>query len=70
MCPSRSSAANSSAAVGLCATCSHAKVITSSRGATFYLCRVSERDPRFPRYPRLPVASCEGYQRIVETRDA
>jgi len=35
--------------------------VTSSRGATFYMCQLSLRDPRFPRYPRLPVLSCEGY---------
>jgi hypothetical protein len=54
---------SNAASVGLCATCAHTKVITSSRGSTFYLCRMSETDPSFPRYPRLPVVSCEGYRR-------
>jgi hypothetical protein len=49
--------------VGLCAFCQHAEVIHSSKGATFYLCKLSATDPRFPRYPRLPVISCFGYQR-------
>jgi hypothetical protein len=47
--------------VGLCRTCIHAKVITTPRGSTFYLCHVSETDPRFPKYPVLPVTRCSGY---------
>ncbi len=48
--------------VGLCASCRQAEVIRSSKGSTFYLCRLSAIDPRFPRYPTLPVISCSGYQ--------
>ena len=48
--------------VGLCALCQHAEVIRSSKGSTFYLCKLSATDPRFPRYPALPVISCSGYQ--------
>ena len=47
---------------GLCATCRFSEVVTSSRGATFYLCRLSETDPAFRRYPVLPVLRCTGYQ--------
>jgi len=47
--------------VGLCRTCRHVKVIDSARGSTFYLCRLSETDPRFVKYPRLPVIQCAGY---------
>jgi hypothetical protein len=47
--------------VGLCASCQHAEVIPSSKGSTFYLCKLSAVDPRFPRYPALPVISCVGY---------
>ena len=46
---------------GLCATCEHARVITSDRGSRFYFCERSRTDPRFPRYPRLPVVACIGY---------
>ena len=46
---------------GLCASCTHVKRITSSRGTTFYMCQLSAIDPRFPKYPRLPVVTCEGY---------
>ena len=53
---------------GLCASCTHDKLITSSRGATFYMCQLSLSDPRFPRYPRLPVITCEGYQPDELTR--
>jgi hypothetical protein len=48
--------------VGLCASCQHAEVIRSSKGSTFYLCKLSAVDPGFPRYPPLPVVSCSGYQ--------
>jgi len=47
--------------VGLCRMCGHARVIKSARGSTFFMCRLSESDPRFPRYPILPVLRCEGY---------
>ena len=48
--------------VGLCRTCRHARSITSPRGSTFYLCRLSETDARFAKYPRLPVMQCAGYK--------
>ena len=47
--------------IGLCAQCRHVERITSARGSTFYLCRLSTTDPRFPKYPALPVLACEGY---------
>ena len=47
---------------GLCASCAHSKVVTSSRGSVFYLCQLSSTDARFPRYPTLPVLSCSGYE--------
>ena len=51
------------ARAGLCATCVHVQRITSSRGSTFYLCRLSETNPAFKRYPPLPVLACSGYER-------
>ena len=48
--------------VGLCATCTHVQIVESSKGSTFYLCRLSEVDPRFRKYPALPVKKCEGYR--------
>jgi len=48
--------------VGLCASCSHAAVVQSSKGSTFYLCRLSEVDSAFRKYPVLPVRVCSGYQ--------
>ena len=50
------------AAVGLCLSCRHARVIRSDRGSIFYMCRLSAHDPRFPKYPRLPVLQCAGYE--------
>ena len=55
---------------GLCASCTHLKLITSSRGATFYMCQLSLSDPGFPRYPRLPVITCGGYEPDELTRRA
>ncbi len=48
--------------VGLCASCAHVEVVSSSKGSTFYLCRLAETDPRFRKYPVLPVITCAGYQ--------
>lgn len=50
---------------GLCATCVHARAITSDRGSTFVWCGLSKADPRFPKYPRLPVLACDGWQSIA-----
>ena len=49
-------------APGLCGDCRHARTLTSSSGATFYQCLLSETDPRFPKWPRLPVLACSGYE--------
>jgi hypothetical protein len=48
--------------VGLCASCRHVDVVTSSRGSSFYLCTLSATRPEFPRYPVLPVRVCSGYE--------
>jgi hypothetical protein len=55
--------------IGLCRTCRHARVIGNRRGSQFYLCQLSETDPRFAKYPRLPVLRCVGYQ-AVEANDS
>jgi hypothetical protein len=47
---------------GLCATCQHVALIATTKGSTFYLCRLSETDPRFAKYPALPVIACTGYR--------
>jgi hypothetical protein len=49
--------------VGLCVDCRHAQRIHSTRGSTFYRCKLSDTDPNFPKYPRLPVLQCTGYRR-------
>lgn len=49
---------------GLCATCAHAAVITSSKQSTFYLCRLSAVDPNFRKYPVLPVLRCSGHRQV------
>ena len=55
--------------IGLCASCRHARVVHSSRGSTFYLCRLAETDPRFSKYPRLPVLRCAGCEPASEAED-
>ena len=52
---------------GLCARCTHLRIIRSDRGSTFYLCRRSATDPAYPQYPRLPVMSCRGYETGVHS---
>jgi len=50
-----------SAPVGLCEVCANVKVVETRKGSRFYLCTLSEVDPRFPKYPRLPVLRCRGH---------
>jgi hypothetical protein len=42
----------------------NARVIENRRGSKFYLCQLSQVDPRFPKYPPLPVTSCAGYSPV------
>jgi hypothetical protein len=51
----------SSAAVGLCATCRHARWVENRRGSSFLLCGRAASDPRYRRYPPLPVLRCPGH---------
>jgi hypothetical protein len=37
-------------------------VVTSARGSTFFLCKLSFADSRFAKYPVLPVRQCAGYE--------
>jgi hypothetical protein len=48
--------------VGLCAGCTHVKVITSDRGSRFYQCLRGLTDPAYRKYPVLPVWQCRGYE--------
>jgi hypothetical protein len=43
---------------GLCATCTHKKLVISDRGSHFLRCT----NPHLPKYPRLPVLSCSGFK--------
>ncbi len=52
---------------GLCAACLHARRVASDRGSVFVMCARSKTDPRFPRYPPLPVLSCAGFDRIINS---
>ena len=47
---------------GLCASCAHARRVTSARGSTFVLCALSQSDARYAKYPPLPVVRCDGYE--------
>jgi hypothetical protein len=47
---------------GLCASCVHARPVTSGRGSTFVLCGRSQSDANYPKYPRLPVTRCAGFE--------
>lgn len=49
---------------GLCASCTHHRVILSGKGSRFVLCERSRTDPSFPRYPGVPVVRCAGYERV------
>jgi len=56
-------------AIGLCATCRHARTIRNARGSIFHLCCRAETDERFARYPRLPVLLCPGHEGRSQQRD-
>jgi hypothetical protein len=57
------SIASRTAQAGLCASCRHVQVVTSSRESIFYRCLMADVDPAFRRYPVLPVLTCRGYER-------
>ena len=42
---------------GLCARCSHHRVVTSAKGSEFVRCRA----PEMPKYPQLPVLHCDSF---------
>jgi hypothetical protein len=46
-----------------------AQVITSARGSTFSLCKLSFVDVRFAKYPALPVRECAGYEPPPSPKD-
>lgn len=50
---------------GLCESCRNVKVVETRTGSRFFLCRLSEVDPRFPKYPRIPVLRCAGYAPVA-----
>jgi hypothetical protein len=45
--------------------------VETRKGSRFYLCTLSEVDPRFPKYPRIPVLQCRGYheQQSLDQQD-
>ena len=51
---------------GLCAACRNVKVVDTRKGSRFFLCTLSEVDPRFPKYPPLPVMRCAGFDPDAE----
>jgi len=58
------------ASVGLCDTCTHQRVVSTTRGSRFSLCERSRDDERYPRYPRLPVLECAGHERRPADRES
>jgi uncharacterized protein len=51
---------------GICASCIHARSVTSDRGSVFLLCELSFSDARFQKYPKLPVRSCSGHKEKLQ----
>jgi hypothetical protein len=48
---------------GLCDTCTHQKLVTTTRGSTFSMCLRHRPEPeRYPKYPPLPVRACAGHE--------
>jgi len=46
---------------GLCATCMHARVVPTDRGAVFVQCGRAAEDSQYRRYPIVPVRGCDGF---------
>lgn len=47
---------------GLCGACTHARLIQSGKGSSFWMCELAKSDPRFRKYPPLPVTRCPGFE--------
>ena len=54
---------------GLCGSCANVRIVQTRKGSRFFLCQLSETDPRFPKYPPIPVLRCAGYVRITTLAD-
>ena len=46
---------------GLCESCANVRFVDTRKGSRFFMCQLSDVDPRFPKYPRTPVLQCIGY---------
>jgi len=50
---------------GLCAFCRHRRIVTSGKGAHFFLCLRSREVPHLPKYPALPVLACPEFSELA-----
>jgi hypothetical protein len=46
----------------LCEGCVWLRVVATSKGSRFLLCRLSGSDAAFPKYPPQPVMTCAGFR--------
>jgi hypothetical protein len=54
------------AGFGLCASCVHARIFQSGKGAVYVSCERSRTDAGFPRFPSVPVLQCRGFEPFPE----
>ncbi len=54
---------------GLCGACANVRIIETRKGSRFFLCQLSEADPRFPKYPPIPVLRCAGFVPVTTAPD-
>ena len=54
---------------GLCGSCRYVARNTTRRGPTYFRCTRAAWDDRLVRYPRLPVTTCVGHERPLESGD-
>lgn len=48
---------------GLCDACAHQRLVRTTRGSVFSMCRRHVAEPeRYAKYPPLPVTACRGYE--------
>jgi hypothetical protein len=68
--PERTEATSPLTGAGLCASCVHARRVSSDRGSIFIRCDYATIDRAYPKYPRLPMLACAAYRAATGDRSA
>jgi len=47
--------------IGLCSICKNARVVSTKRSSSFWLCEAAASDNSLKRYPSLPCRKCDSF---------